>query len=733
MKIAVVGSGGREQALAWALRRSPRRPEVIVGDADEAFAADLAVIGPETELAAGLVDRLTAAGVRAFGPTRSAAQLEWSKSYARTFCDRHGIAGARYRRVTDATEGNAWIDSVPFDVVVKADGLAAGKGVVVASSKDQAKQALARLLADGPVVLEERLEGEEVSCLALTDGRTVVALPPAQDHKRIGEGDRGPNTGGMGVYAPAPVCDDATHRWITEHVLQRAVDGSAADGRRFVGVLYAGMMLTASGPRLLEFNCRWGDPETQAIVPLLDCDLVEVFEACLDARLASVPVRIRPGASCAVVLAAAGYPVTTQTGDEVAGIEAAEATGALVFPAGLRRDGDGTWRTGGGRVLAVVGVAEAFASARQQAYAAAGLIQFRGRQMRRDIGWRAVARSAAAGGYAAAGVDIDAGLDAVERMKGAVAATHTAEVLAGVGSFGGVIDAKRLLGLREPVVVGSTDGVGTKVALAAEAGRVGGVGTDLVNHCINDVLVQNARPWFFMDYIAASRLDPASVAEVVSAMAEACAAAGCVLLGGETAEMPGVYHHGHLDVAGTLVGIADRSRLLPRPSVAPGDVLVGLASNGAHTNGYSLLRRVFAGIPLDASPEPLDGSLADALLAPHRSYLPALGAVLDDEHHPIKALVHVTGGGLIDNPGRVLPDGCGIRIDVGAWPVPPLFRLVRDVTGLSAYELHRTLNMGIGMVAIVSPGDVDALQGALSEASWAIGEVVAGSREVHLA
>ncbi len=732
MKVVIVGTGGRENALAWALRQSAHRPVVTLVSAEieaSAIDADLVVVGPETALERGIVDELTALGIPVFGPTRAAAELEWSKASARAFCERHGILGAKYRRVTSFDDGRQFIESAAFDVVVKADGLAAGKGVVVPSNRAEALDALRQLLELGPVVIEERLVGDEVSCLALTDGTTIVALPPVQDHKRLLDGDLGPNTGGMGAYAPAPFCDAETHGWIVDNVIRRAVDGLAAEGIAYRGCLYAGMILTADGPRVIEFNCRFGDPETQVIVPLVDTDWVDVLSACVTGGLAEVPFRVLPGAAVGIVVASAGYPGVPQLGDTVEGLNDVDET-ALVFLAGAAHNAHEELVTTGGRVLTVVGCSPSFADARRAAYDAVARISFSGSQYRRDIGWRAIARSV--GSYGAAGVNIDAGNETVRRMKAAVSATHTPDVLAGVGSFGGVIDAKRLLALGEPVVVASTDGVGTKVALAAEAGRLGSVGTDLVNHCVGDILVQNARPWFFMDYVAAARLVPANVAAIVTAMAEACLVNGCVLLGGETAEMPGVYHDGHVDVAGTIVGVADRRTLLPRQNIEPGDVLVGLASSGPHTNGYSMLRKIFAGLPLHAAPEPLDRPLVDALLEPHRSYLPVLAPILDDDAHPVKALIHITGGGLIDNPVRILPDGCGVSINVGSWPVPALFRLVRDVSGISPFELHRTLNMGIGMVAVVAPGDVAAFQSALTEDSWVIGRVEAGSSEVVL-
>jgi phosphoribosylaminoimidazole synthetase len=254
---------------------------------------------------------------------------------------------------------------------------------------------------------------------------------------------------------------------------------------------------------------------------------------------------------------------------------------------------------------------------------------------------------------------------------------------------------------------------------------------DIVNHCIGDVLVQGARPLFFLDYIAASTLDAAHVAAVVTGMADACAAAGCALLGGETAEMPGVYAPGAFDIAGTLVGLVDRAELLPRADIAIGDVLVGVASSGPHTNGYSLLRRVFAWLPMDARPSGFDRSLADALLEPHRSYLEVLDPVIRSGR--LKALAHITGGGLPENLPRVLPEGCDAQISLGSWPVPPLFQLVREVcTSLDTIELYRTLNMGIGMVAVCAEDDVEAVQALIAEPTWVIGRLVAGTRSVHL-
>ncbi|MEO1058429.1 MAG: phosphoribosylformylglycinamidine cyclo-ligase, partial [Actinomycetota bacterium] len=383
----------------------------------------------------------------------------------------------------------------------------------------------------------------------------------------------------------------------------------------------------------------------------------------------------------------------------------------------------------GGRVLAVTGLGDDLGAARDAAYRRMGHISFAGMQVRRDIAWRAP--GAGVRSYAAAGVDIDEGGRAVDQMRAAVESTHDNGVLGGVGSFGGVFSGAAITALDDPVLVASTDGVGTKVELAARLGRVRGVGEDIVNHCIDDVLVQGAGPLFFLDYIAASTLDADMVAEVVSGMADACRRAGCALLGGETAEMPGVYQPGAFDIAGTLVGVAERARLLPRADIAPGDVLVGLASNGPHTNGYSLLRKIFDWIPMDVVPDGFDVTLADALLAPHRSYLDVLAPLLDDDL--TKGLAHITGGGLIENVPRVLPEGCAASIDLRAWPMPPLFALAAELTPeMSLDERYRTLNMGIGMVVVCAPADVESVQAAIDEPTWIIGEVTAGDGTVAL-
>ncbi len=337
--------------------------------------------------------------------------------------------------------------------------------------------------------------------------------------------------------------------------------------------------------------------------------------------------------------------------------------------------------------------------------------------------------------YAMSGVNIDAGNRAVEFMREAVRATYNQNVLAGIGAFGGLFDAAELQAMHAPVLVASTDGVGTKTKLAAQAGRLEGIGFDLVNHCVNDILAQGAQPLFFLDYIASSKLIPEQVAAVVTSIAEACCAAGCALLGGETAEMPGVYLENEFEVAGTIVGVVERAGILPRADVRAGDVLIGLRSSGAHTNGYSLIRRIFADVPLDTPLVELgvsdDCALGDTLLEPHRSYLGLLAPLLKHPS-PIKALAHITGGGILENLPRILPEGVGATVRLGTWEIPPLFQLIQQRGEIPTDEMFRVFNMGIGMVVVAAADNVSEVQRELGEKSFVIGGLRKGERRVML-
>ena len=421
MKVLILGSGGREHALAWAVARSPRVTEVVcapgnggmaqgarcvpvnVKDLDamvrlaELERPDLTIIGPELPLSLGIVDALTERGLKAFGPTKAAAMLESSKGFAKRFLQRHNIPTANYAVCSTGAELEKAIAAFHPPIVVKADGLAAGKGVIICESRPTALEAARGLLsgellgeAERQVVIEEFLSGEEVSFLCLSDGKTVKPLVPAQDHKRVGEGDTGPNTGGMGVYSTDKLLDAAMSEWILSHIAEPTIRGMAEEDTSFQGVLYVGLMMTARGPQVLEFNARFGDPETQAILLRLDSDLVDALEACVDGRLAETELRWSPGAAVCVVASSGGYPGSYKTGMPIKGLgAAAQVEGVVVFHAGTAQVG-GQLVTAGGRVLGVGARGESLEPAMARAYQALAEIDFEGMYYRRDIGHRAL-------------------------------------------------------------------------------------------------------------------------------------------------------------------------------------------------------------------------------------------------------------------------------------------------------------------------------------------------------
>lgn len=967
--VLVIGGGGREHAITYSLLKSPfvRRVSVCPGNfgthllakeceknqnaaqcANVALAAEdlagivrfarqqqvaLVVVGPEQPLVDGLADMLRAEHIACFGPSALAAQLEGSKAWSKQFMTRHGLPTAAFRCFSAFPEAEEYILALPHDVVVKASGLAGGKGVVLPSSQSEAVRAVRSLLqedrlggAGREVVVEALLTGPEVSLLAFCDGRKAVGMPAAQDHKRVRDGDLGPNTGGMGAYAPTPLISPEQYTRCMA-IVQQTVDGMAQEGMPYEGVLYAGFMLTPDGPYLLEFNCRFGDPETQVLLPLLadESDLFLIMLACSHHSLpvsaageCSLVKWTKGAVACTVVVASEGYPGTYPTGVEVQlqGLQGSEksAESVYVYHAGTAASADGErCVTSGGRVLAVTGVGKGLRAAVKAAYRGVASVSFQGMHFRRDIAHRGLARplrlgvlgstrgtdlqaiidaieagelpaqvgvvlsdragagilqraarhglpcqsfSAAgltreafdrlltrrleqagvdlvlmigymriaseefvgrwrgrclnvhpsllpkfAGGmdlqvheaviaageresgcsihwvteqldggpvllartcevrpgdtpealkqrvqglegeafveairllhgslvleeeegkaqpltYKSAGVDIDAGEELVTRIKPHCKRTRRPGCDAELGGFGGLFDLSQAgFGGDDTVLVAGTDGVGTKLVIAQAVGRHGSIGVDLVAMCVNDILVCGAEPLFFLDYYATGRLDVEAAAQVVQGIAEGCLQAGAALIGGETAEMAGLYAAGEYDLAGFSVGAVRRSGLLPR-GVCEGDVLLGLASSGVHSNGYSLVRKCVerAGLKwTDPCPFEADVTVAEALLRPTRIYVKQLLPLI--RRGLVKGLAHITGGGLLDNLPRMLPDDLAALVDVEAagWTLPAVFAWLQRVAGLSQQELLRTFNCGVGMVLAV---DGDRLGQVLGE------------------
>lgn len=748
LRILLIGNGGREHALAWKLSQSPLVESIVVvpgngGTAtcpktsnNTAVSADdfpglvalaqhqninLVVPGPEQPLVDGVEAFFANVGIPVFGPSMAAARMEGSKTFSKDFMKKHAIPTAAYENFSDYESAKKYIDSVNHDVVIKATGLAAGKGVIIPQTKEEAHQALREIMCDrafgsagDEVVIEEFLTGDELSILSFCDGYTIKSLPPAQDHKRIFDGDQGPNTGGMGCYAPTNIATPELVARIERDILEPTIAGMRNDRFPFKGVLFTGLMITPNGPKVLEYNVRFGDPETQTVLPLLseDTDLGEVMLACAKGYLSSVDLKIQPKFSATVVVAAGGYPGSYAKGTPMTVGTPAAGSGITIFHAGTQLAGS-QLQSSGGRVIAANAVGSSLEEAVKKAYEEGiKLIQFDKMFYRKDIAHRAFRKSGASPNagltYAQAGVSIDAGNELVEMIKKAVRSTARPGADAEIGGFGGEVDLAAAGYPDAPILVGAIDGVGTKLIIAQTMNKHDTVGVDLVAMNVNDLIVQGAEPVMFLDYYSCSKLRPSDAAAFVSGVAMGCRQSNCALVGGETAEMPGIYHGDDYDAAGAAIGVMRKDARLPRlADMAEGDVLLGLASNGVHSNGFSLVRRIVehAGLKYtDACPWDETKSLGESLLAPTRIYvkplLKALGPGL------IKGLSHITGGGLTENVPRTLPKTLAAEIDVASFEVPAVFRWLRKAGGVEPREMARTFNNGVGMVAVVAEKDV---------------------------
>ncbi|SNX84215.1 probable bifunctional purine biosynthetic protein ade1 [Melanopsichium pennsylvanicum] len=784
LRVLILGSGGREHAIANHFLRSSRVEHVFCapgnggtatlgdrctnldspkasGDFSDITAwavqnrINLCFPGPEQPLVDGVELAFREVGIPVFGPSPVAAQMEGSKTFAKAFMDKYNIPTAAFQSF-DASQVDECLTYIhklggAQQVVLKASGLAAGKGVLLPESDAEAREGVVDILvkkvfgdAGSSLLIEQRLVGPELSVLAFSDGYTITALPGCQDHKRIGEGDTGPNTGGMGAYTPAPegLVDDLPAR-IRKEVLVPTIDGMRNEGFPFVGMLFVGLMLTADGPKVLEYNVRFGDPETEAVLELLDdskVNLADIVLACVERRLDSVKPVVRNQHAVSVVLASQGYPGKYPTGVPIT--IGSVPKNVTVYHAGTKIDANGQLVTAGGRVIVVSAFGDTLQQAVELAYKGVDVVQFEGKTFRRDIAHRAlkpVAGSASAGlTYAAAGVDIDAGNSLVEAIKPLAKSTRRPGCDASLGGFGGTFDLKAV-GFRDPVLVSGTDGVGTKLRVALDMGKHDTVGIDLVAMSVNDLLVQGAAPLYFLDYFACSKLSVPVATQVISGIAEGCRQAKCGLIGGETAEMPGMYEGDDYDLAGFAVGAVEREALLPLlDQLKVGDVLVGLHSSGVHSNGFSLVRKIVSrsGLSLSAScpwSAEKDGSkpaatLGDALIAPTRIYVDAL-TPLFAQAQGLLALSHITGGGFTENIPRILAPGKGVEIDLASWQRPSLFDWLQAAGNVEPEEMARTFNNGIGMVLIIQQEHRERilnLLGGAGEQPVVMGRVIDG-------
>ena len=768
LRILLIGNGGRENALAWKLSQSPLVECIVAvpgngGTAgltkvtnNSSIAADdypalvkfakeerlnLVVPGPEAPLVDGVEGFFRDAGIPCFGPSKAAARLEGSKTFSKDFMKKHNIPTAAYENFSDYETASEYLKTINHNVVIKATGLAAGKGVIIPETPEEAQQALKDIMLDkqfgsagDEVVIEEFLSGDELSILSFCDGTTIKSLPPAQDHKRIGEGDTGLNTGGMGCYAPTTIATPELIAQIEREILQPTIDGMRKDGFPMVGCLFTGLMITPNGPKTLEYNVRFGDPETQTVLPLLESDLAEIMWACAGIPLLHhVPVKVRPVFSATVVVAAPGYPNSYPKNIPMQVGQAPEDI--TIFHAGTTLS-DGSLLTSGGRVIAANATGDSLRAAVDKAYEGVKLIQFEGMYYRKDIAHRAFRKTKASDKltYAQSGVSIDAGNELVDRIKAAVSTTRRAGADAEIGGFGGEVDLSRAGHSGAPILVGAIDGVGTKLIIAQKMDKHDTVGIDLVAMNVNDLVVQGAEPVMFLDYYGCSKLSVPVAASFVEGVAKGCIEAGCALAGGETAEMPDLYTGEDYDAAGAAIGVMKAAQRLPRKeAMAEGDVLIGLASSGVHSNGFSLVRKVVQTKGLrytDAAPWDTDRTVGESLLTPTRIYVKSLLKVLESDGGAVKGMAHITGGGLTENVPRMLPSHLAADIDVATWETPAVFRWLRQ--SVAPAEMARTFNNGVGMVLAVGQEGVDGVIAALEasgEKVYRIGRLVSRTGE----
>ncbi|CAG8656295.1 3545_t:CDS:10 [Ambispora leptoticha] len=730
--ILLVGSGGREHALAWKLAQSPLVEAIFVAPGNGGTAKGLDKVS-NVNIGVGDFSKLTEFALKnqvnfvVPGPEQPLVE---------------GIQS----NFSDYEKAKAYLNSISHNVVIKASGLAGGKGVLIPTNKQEAFEALKELMVDrafgaagDDVVIEEFLEGQELSVLSFSDGYTIIPLPPAQDHKRIFDGDLGPNTGGMGCYCPTPIATPELISEIKNTILIPTITGMRQDGFPFVGMLFTGLMITSSGPKVLEYNVRFGDPETETVLPLLseDTDLAEIMLACTEGRLDSVHLSTKPVFATTVIIAAGGYPGNYSKGKEITIHNI--SSDALIFHAGTSILNN-KLVTSGGRVLAVSGVASTLREAVDKAYETVKLVNFENMFYRNDIAHRAFKylTEKSIGNddnhvmtYESAGVSIDSGNQLVNQIRPLIKLTKRRGSISEIGGFGGLFDLKEA-GYDDPILVSTTDGVGTKLKIAQAINKFDTIGIDLVAMSVNDLLVQGAEPLFFLDYYACGKLHIDVAKDVVKGVVEGCLQSNCALIGGETAEMPGVYNVGEykdwllefllfksitilysfigeFDLAGFAVGAVNRKEILPRtPEIQAGDLLLGLSSSGVHSNGFSLIRKVINKYNLEyTSPCPWDPkkTLGESLLTPTRIYVRQLLPVI--KKGLVKAMAHITGGGFVDNIPRVLPDNIGAIIDTSKWTLPEVFKWMAHYGNIPYDELFRTFNCGIGIVLVVSPENIE--------------------------
>ena len=763
--VLIIGDGAREHAITWSLSKSPKVSRIYVSPGNGgtesmggkvenvnlefdiidswSVANDitLVVIGPEIPLSLGLANKLLDVDIPTFGPSQEAAQIETSKAWSKNFMIRNNLKTAKFKtfqknQITDAEE---YAKQLNYNVVIKASGLAAGKGVIVPKkyNKIEVLMGIDEMFktsihgnATDYIIIEEQLDGYEFSLLAFCDGTACVCMPPAQDYKRAYDNGQGPNTGGMGAYAPYVM--DKSHLSKAEKLMTKAISSLKQDGTPFIGCLYGGFMMTDDGPYILEFNARFGDPETQVILPLLKSDCFEIMYACATGRLGEIQdISWLNGSAVTVVLSSGGYPEKYDVNFPIKGLESTvDLPGIHIFHAGTKINKD-VFKTSGGRVISVTSISQDIYGAIHGAYCTSKKIHFNGIYYRKDIATSSITLN-----YKSSGVSIDTADKLIEKIKPITKSTFIKGCESNIGGFGSIFN----LNLTQfnhfnddLLLVSGTDGIGTKILLARLCSTLENtdfnLGIDLVAMSVNDIITTGATPLFFLDYYATSNLDLDNSSRFIEGVARGCLNSNCALVGGETSEMPGLYNNKDYDVAGFAVGAVYRQKMLPRTHLMDvGDLLIGFSSSGIHSNGFSLIRKAIEReanlhyngnqvVLLNSQAKNVGLSLkdnetvAEVLLKPTLIYTNIMHS-LDNEL--ILGAAHITGGGVYNNIKRIIPDHLDIKLNRLEFPL--VFSWVQSKCGnLSYEEMISTFNFGIGFVLIVKEY---YLQNIIDTAYW---------------
>jgi phosphoribosylamine--glycine ligase/phosphoribosylaminoimidazole synthetase len=719
-RILIVGTGGREYAVIKKLSQSRHNLELFyvgpnqnpgmnmygsylgqynlvdckkIVNIAKAATINMAFIGPEVALFAGIVDEFNLVGIHVIGPTKQMAQIETSKTWARQLVQKVGL-DAHNPRIYGIFNKCMDINDIKISLmgigefVVKPDGLHSGKGVKVFgvdfTTCGEAAEYIHSILEEGEtVIVEERLYGKEFSLMSFTDGVHCAHMIPVKDFKRAYENDKGPNTGSMGSITGCNgklsflTDNDLT----TCHHINNMIISTL---KTYSGVIYGSFMKTTDGIKIIEFNARFGDPESINVLHLMKNDLYEIFDAIVNSTVNKINLEFSDQASVFKYKVPIGYPDKVNSGSLIK-LPNSQYNG-LIY-AGISEIDD-QYVTTGSRTVGIIETDKTLESAAKKVNLNLDMIKGK-LYYRQDIGFGM--------NYRNAGVNIEEGNRVIKQIRSLVEATYNQDVVSKFGDFSGMIK------IGDNILVASTDGVGTKSILVLETyGPIIGyemLGHDIVNHCVNDTLVKGAAPIFFLDYFAANKLDATHTVAFVKGISEACISVGCVLLGGETAEMPDVYQEGYSDVVGTMVGIVNEKNVINgKDKIKEGDVILGLPSSGPHTNGYTLIRKILS--TLDSKEY---SHMLPALCATHKCYFDDVQQIKLAEVD-IHGLCHITGGGFIDNPPRILPDGLDINwLEI---PFSPLFKWLQERGEISDQEMKQVFNCGIGMLVFIDPNDL---------------------------